>query len=341
MDGGKMSSAELLETEGTLDTNEDVVAKTDAGGVSAGFFVRKPSWAGGGETVTGSPTSAEALEKAGLDWLVTKEPVFRAIKREGGGPTYRQVKDRFVIVRDKDDSVLGSVGKDYKIFQNFQALDLLDGLAQTDEIEYESAGELYGGKKIWMMCKTPSTLTLAGGDVIQPYMFVSTTHDGSGAITCAATGVRIECANTFTMAISGAKQKVTFRHTNSSETKLQQAREALGLQLTWDAALQKELDQLISTTVTDEQFKAILEANYPAQKVQGPKSIATILENRKVSPTIQDEYRGTAYGCLNSLTEFVEHLRPYRNDEARMKATLLGWGSTLVTQVTRELVKVG
>lgn len=321
----------------TAETVETVDNKGYRGGVETAFSVRKTAW-GGGVVLEDSPkTAQEALKKSGLDWEVVKVPTWRP-KLTGEG--FKQVPDKYSIVRTSDDADLGVVGKNYEPFQNETAFEFLNNLAYNGDIFYETAGALNGGKRVWVMCRVPETITIAGGDTLQPYLGVFASHDGSSAVTATTSAVRVECSNTYNMALNQAKNKYTFRHTTAGSLKLQQARESLNLQLSWDEALRLEVNKLVATDVTDEIFSKILEANFPDMKLQTPKSIAQVIENRALSTTIQDEYRPTAWGCLNSLSEVTEHFRPYRNDEARQKAVLVGWQSTLVSNVYRDLAEL-
>jgi len=307
------------------------------GEVETAFSVRRPSWGGGAVLEESPKTAKEALGKAGLDWEVCKVPLSRVRLLDAG---FKQIPDRFSVVRMSDDADLGVVGAKYEPFQNWEAFDFLDGLAQSGEIEYETAGSLYGGRRVWVMCRVPETITISGGDTLQPFMFVSASHDGSSAVTAATTATRIECANTFSIAVNGAKNKYTFRHTTAGSLKLQEARETLKLQVSWDEALKIEVDKLVTAEVTDETFARILTANFPDMKLQTPKSVVAVVENRKDSLTIQDEYRPTAWGALNALSEWSEHLRPYRDDDARQKAVLVGWQQKMVSNVYRDLVSL-
>lgn len=317
-------------------TTETLSNAGSRGEVETAFSVRTTAWGGGAVLDETPKTAKEALEKAGLDWEVVKVPTWRP-KLQGEG--FKQVKDKYSIVRTSDDTDLGVVGKNYEVFQNAEAFDFLNALAYNGDIAYETAGALFGGKRIWVMCRVPETIIIAGGDKLQPYMFVAASHDGSSAVTAATTAVRIECSNTYNMAIGGAKSKYTFRHTTAGSLKLQQARDTLQLQLSWDEALKVEVDKLVSAEITDEVFTKILTANFPDMKLQTPKSIAGVIENRHESSTIQDEYRPTAWGALNAASEFTEHLRPYRNEEARTKAVLVGWQSAFVSGVYRDLAE--
>ena len=92
------------------------------------FSVKEKAWHDLGQIVQDYPTSAEALQHAGLDYTVEKRPLFTydtenseanpdtsLIIPEVGVPGY------FATVRKDTDEVLGVVGKDYEVVQNTDA----------------------------------------------------------------------------------------------------------------------------------------------------------------------------------------------------------------------------
>ena len=136
-----------------------------------------------------APTSKEALELAGLDWDVLQTPVYMDNGIEI--PNYK------ANVRSTDNACLGIVTDRYKIVQNTEAFAFTDAIVGETEdgvVKYETAGSLCGGRKIWLLAKMPTKKVL--DDDVDPYMFFSNSHDGSGAIKVGMTPIRIVCNNT-------------------------------------------------------------------------------------------------------------------------------------------------
>lgn len=310
-------------------------------GSAAMFAVsRHPVWHGLGQRVDTVLTAEQALKEARLDWGVEKEPVY--LKRNvGGEETFVPVEDRFSVTRVQDQKSLGFVGGDYVPFQNHEAFDFFDSLVDSGEAKYETAGALYGGKRIWLTAKLPDTMEVAGGDGLDLYIYLETSHDGSKATTVGISPVLIVCQNTLNMAMNAARQSFAIRHTESAKGKVQEARETLKLTFKFADVFKTTSDVLCTTDVTDEVFAKILEANMFPQPKQTPKNIAAIIANRHDSQTIRDETRMTAWGAVQALTEWSQHMRPFRTEEARMRANVGGWGQSLASKVTKELVAVG
>lgn len=101
-------------------------------------------------------------------------------------------------MRTDNGAVLGVVGKDYQIVQNRDAFLFFDSIVGGDGIMYEIAGALGKGERIFITAKLPGYIEVGNNDLIEKYLFLTTSHDGSGSITAAFTPVRIVCANSAT-----------------------------------------------------------------------------------------------------------------------------------------------
>jgi phage/plasmid-like protein (TIGR03299 family) len=171
------------------------------------FSVKEKAWHNLGQVVTDYPTSAEAIKNAGLDYKVVKSPLYTKgndiIITANGFETaapHVSVPNYFANVRSDNNAVLGVVGKDYHIIQNRDAFNFFDSIVGgKDGILYETAGALGNGERIFITAKLPGYIRVGNGDdVTEKYLFLTTSHDGSGSITAAFTPVRIVCQNSAT-----------------------------------------------------------------------------------------------------------------------------------------------
>jgi phage/plasmid-like protein (TIGR03299 family) len=158
------------------------------------FSTKQKAWHGLGKVVAGYPTSAEALVFAGLDFDVIKSPLFTQVNGMVSTPdgiNYRNISldipDTFATVRTDTNQVLGVVGKDYEIVQNRDAFSFFDSIIGGDGILYETAGALGNGSRIFITAKLPGYIRVGDDDLTEKYIFLTTSHDGSGSITGAFT----------------------------------------------------------------------------------------------------------------------------------------------------------
>jgi hypothetical protein len=140
-------------------------------GSAAVFVAGSPPWHGLGRNVAEAIVSQQAIELAGLDWLVDQWPV-SAHAPDGWGTV---VAGDFVAnVRVDTKAVLGVVTKKYRPFQNADAFKFADAIVVQGMAKYESAGALRGGKRVWMLLKLPDQLKASREDSIQPFCWSTT-----------------------------------------------------------------------------------------------------------------------------------------------------------------------
>ena len=88
-------------------------------GKDAFFSVQEKAWHGLGQIVTDYPTSAEALQLAGLDYEVVKKELWTIDAENPTAP--QKLKNNFATVRTDTNQCLGVVGNKYSIVQNIDA----------------------------------------------------------------------------------------------------------------------------------------------------------------------------------------------------------------------------
>ncbi len=308
----------------------------------------KPAWHGLGTVVAGQPTSAEALRLAELDWTVVLEPVHvhspcgASIELPGWRATVRT--DRAV---SDPTRALGCVGSRYTPIQNVDAFAMADDLVGEGGARFESAGSLKGGRRVWMLAKLPEPASVRD-DKIEQYLLLTNSHDGSRAMEVLCTPVRVVCWNTLAFALrrgsSNGSNKVTIRHTSNAATRVAEARRVLGLAADHFQDHTETMEELAGYKVDRRFTEAYLKTLFPDPKSGGSNKRATKTRDR-ISDLFQggqagaeqDATRGTAYGLLNAVSEFVDHYRTVRvtgsstREENRMESILYGSGAKVRT----------
>lgn len=285
-----------------------------AANVETMFSVREVPWHGLGTIVQEAPTSADALHLAGLDWTVEQTPVYM----ENGIiiPNYK------ANVRSTDNSCLGIVTDRYKIVQNTEAFEFTDAIVGETEngiVTYETAGSLCGGKKIWLLAKMPVQKVL--DDEVEPYMFFSNSHDGTGAIKVGMTPIRIVCNNTLNMAIAGAKRSWSTKHVGDMQSKLEEAKLCLQMADKYMKGLEEEADRLANARLYKEQLDEILNELFPVDDNDTDlkkRRIQTEKDNFYIAYFMPDieKFRDTAWGAVNAMSDVITHQAPKRNTKS-------------------------
>lgn len=274
------------------------------------MYVREKPFHGLGTRVEEAPTSLDAMRIAGLNWDVVPKPI--TVKGED-----EQIPDVVANVRSSDGKVLGIVSDRYKIVQNVEAFAFTDTLIGGD-VRYETAGSLWGGKKIWLLAKLPPEKVL--GDDVEPYICFSNTHDGSGSVRVCMTPIRVVCNNTLNLAISTAKRSWAVKHTGDIAMKIKEAQDTLELARDYMKGLNEYAEQIVDIKVDEEALMMALGKVFPKKKDETPREEANrkkVIEDYMVCYMAPDimKFMGTAWGAVNAMTDLVAHGTPQRQSQ--------------------------
>jgi len=317
------------------------------------FSVKEKAWHGLGQIVSHYPTSREAIGAAGLDYRVEKRRLFtfdgkNNIANADTRKADNEVPNFYATVRGDNDAVLGVVGKEYQVVQNVDAFAFFDAIVGGDGIQYETAGALGRGERIFITAKLPHYIKVGSDDLIEKYLFLTTSHDGLGSITAAFTPVRIVCANTLAAALQSQAHTIKIRHTASAKERLQEAHKLMGITATLSAQLEDIFNRWAKVRISDKEvLKLIQLAMVPNREVLKDlqaglvnefstryKAVCdTAFQYAMANPTQQqDTTRGTLFGAYNAVTGYFQNVRFYKSDEAKLKSILLGGTAQTRTQ---------
>ena len=256
-----------------------------------------------------APTSAEALEAAGLKWKVEAKPIFTDQGVEI--PNYK------ANTRDSDNKVLGVVTDRYKIVQNEEAFAFTDELLGGG-VRYETAGSLYGGKKVWLLAKLPEVKV--AGDVTEPYVCFTNSHDGTGSVRVCMTPVRVVCNNTLNVALGSAKRSWSTIHVGDMSEKIMEAQRVLELAGKYMEDLDEYAEQMANVPVKFDEILKIVNEIFPYEEDSSNRIKTTMKKARTefmtcyYAPDIE-KFRGTAWGAINAIADFVDHSDPARKTQ--------------------------
>jgi phage/plasmid-like protein (TIGR03299 family) len=308
------------------------------------FSVKEKAWHNLGQIIQDYPTSEEAIHHAGLDYEVEKRKLFTPSLLD----STMEVPNYFSTVRTDTNTVLGVVGKDYQIVQNREAFSFFDSIVGSDGILYETAGALGDGERIFITAKLPDYIRVGKDDLIEKYLFLTTSHDGSGSITAAFTPIRIVCANTLNAALRNQSNTVRIRHTSNAKQRLEQAHKVMGISDTLSAQMENIFNNWAKVAITDSEVKKLIQSALAPSKeaLQNLKDgreeelsscfinmVDSAYEYAMSDPTqLMDTTKGTVFGAYNAITGYFQNVRNYKNDEAKLTSLLMGGTAQLRAQ---------
>ena len=185
------------------------------------MYVGDTPWHKEGVKLERPPTIQAALHHSGLMWEVQKRPTYYHYHENQtfDGVNYEEVKQvigtgHFVTVRTDTQQVLGHVSGRYEVLQNREAFEPFEPMLDMG-FTLETAGAVQDGKKIWVLAKAPES-SKVGDDIIEQYVLLYTSHDGSAGSTFRPTAIRVVCYNTLELALSReSKWNYKLKHTSS------------------------------------------------------------------------------------------------------------------------------
>jgi phage/plasmid-like protein (TIGR03299 family) len=264
-----------------------------------------------------------ASRKAGLDWEVEIVPLVAA-------DTQAQVAHR-AVRRTSDARVLGVVGPRYAPLQNKDAFSWFQPFLDAREAALHTAGSLKQGSRVWVLAKlNRDPLVIAEGDTVEKFLLLSHGHDGSLAVRCGFTPVRVVCANTLAMAHgSDASKLIRVRHTESVLESLASVREIMDLANAEFQATAAQYRRLARKGVNQDDVRKYVrrvlkiesEEDISARSRNIVEEIAQLAEAGRGNdlPSV----RGTLWTAYNGVSEWLTYGRG-RSDDNRLNSLWFG-----------------
>jgi phage/plasmid-like protein (TIGR03299 family) len=290
-------------------------------------FVGNLPWHGLGFQLRQGATIEEWTHAAGLAWSAVKSTV-RYAAQDGDATRVLDFPDKVVVFRDDTFKPLSVMTKNYKVHQPKDILDMFRGLTESMGFEMETAGSLYGGRRIWALAKTGKDFKLPGGDEVRGYLLVATSYDGSLRTIGKFTSIRVVCNNTLGFAMADGEKKSGLTHMQTfSANKL---KDQLGLvDKSWEhfSEFAKESAKLRPTKDMVGEFLVKVFGDPKATADDQPKRVfKQVWDAVTNSPgAAMKSSDGTAWGLLNGVTYYVDHVMGNKQD-TRLDSAWFGRG---------------
>lgn len=276
-------------------------------------------------------------QNAGMDWTICETPVRYLTEQIGSLGSIMSFEDQKVLYRSDTKAALSVVSSRYQVVQPKAVLEFYRDLSEVSGFELETAGVLKEGKKFWALAKTGKESTLKGGDTVKGYILLATSCDGTLATTATPTTIRVVCNNTLAIALQGATNAIKVPHSTSFDA--QAVKKQLGIAVSqWDSFMYR------MKTLSECKVKSHESLNYFLKvlcQIDNQVDPAQGLVNERALKKVQALYegqgkgaelasaKGTAWGLLNAVTEYVDHEKRARSQEYRLDSAWFGQGASL------------
>lgn len=331
-------------------------------------ILQEKAWHGLGQQFEGRMLVADALKACHADYTVSLQPVAALtpaiIEKMANGENIPSdellsliVKDAKATMRLDYNEVLGMVSDKYGIVQNEDAFKFVDmfcsgQFANRDNTPtIESCGVLGHGERVFVTAKFPQDIILNSktDDRVEMYVVFTTSHDGTGAVRCMVTPVRVVCNNTLNLAFRENAGSISFRHSSNVMQRLdltvkenaEFAYRALGLADTYAKVMQEKLEHLKNIKISEKELNSILASislSDASQKIYAEtgnifhediptrgRNIFLGMQQAVANGVGQDLVEsGNALWALNGITTFYQNGTKFKNDEMKLNSLLEG-----------------
>lgn len=300
-------------------------------------YVGATPWHGLGSALSPNQPLEIWQREAGMNWQIQDSPVHFKADAIGHLGSIHSFPEQKVLYRSDTKAPLSVVSHRYQVVQPREVLEFYRDLTEVSGYELETAGVLKGGRKFWALARTGQAMALKGNDQVSGYLLLATSCDGTLATTATPTTVRVVCNNTLSISLSGATHAIKVPHRTRFDP--QTVKKQLGVAVSqWDEFMYR-MRTLSERKVQSKEalgfFMNVLcdiNAHTPIPKV---------LPNKRAMENVQSLYegkgrgadlvsaRGTAWGLLNAVTQYVDHERRARSSEYRMDSAWFGQGAVI------------
>lgn len=312
-------------------------------------YVGETPWHGLGNKVEETITLEEFQKEAGLGWTVSKRPVmFHApdgvTRTEFGGVPIATFKDKFVLSRDSDNRPFSVVSGRYKPVQPKEIFEFFRDLLAMHNMKMHTAGSLMNGGRIWCLAQTGDVHKVLGVDRVDSYLLLSTSYDLTLSTLAQFTSVRVVCNNTLQQALRDSSGRVTIPHVR--EFNAEHIKDQLGIGREQWAAFTAALDVLAKVKVDAATAAKVIDKVFdipedPEKRMADSDRIHAV---NVVDLFTKQTYIGadlsgdSAWGLLNSVTEYVDWHKRARNQGNRLNSAWFGDGARIKQTAMNELM---
>lgn len=297
-------------------------------------YIAETPWHGLGNKLGEKQSIDVWQQQSGMNFDIKEAPVRFMTESIGNLGAIMSFPEQKVLYRSDSNVPLSVVSNRYRVVQPKEILEFYRDLSEISGFELETAGVLKEGRKVWALAKTGQSSTLKGNDTVNGYLLLATACDGTLATTAQFTSIRVVCNNTLAVALTNGTGAVKVPHSTSFDPDA--VKKKLGISVAaWDGFMYR------MKILAERKVKSQDAFNYFLRVFTDQGNSTTGLTNERAMTKAMSLYEGqgrgaelassksTAFGLLNSVTEFVDHERRARSTDHRLDSAWFGQGAAL------------
>lgn len=289
-------------------------------GVAQMAYAGELPWHGLGSQVSDDISTDGMMEAAGLDWSVTKQPMYYMDDLGEMG----EVPGKSALVRSSDNKVMDIVGQDWNPVQNAEAFEFFREFVDSGDMKMHTAGSLKGGKMVWALAKVNDGFTIKtaqGEDSVESYLLFSNPHQYGKSIDVRFTPIRVVCNNTLTLSLNqNVDQYVRMGHQRPFNA--EDAMATLGMAHQKLETYKEAAEYLCQKSYTSEQMVDYFNQVFPSASSRDSN------KSREAQEVMHTQAganlgEGTFWQLFNTVTYMTDHTLG-RNNDTRLQSSWYG-----------------
>jgi phage/plasmid-like protein (TIGR03299 family) len=289
-------------------------------GVAQMAYAGELPWHGLGSQVSDDISTDGMMEAAGLDWSVTKQPMYYMDDLGEMG----EVPGKSALVRSSDNKVMDIVGQDWNPVQNAEAFEFFREFVDSGDMKMHTAGSLKGGKMVWALAKVNDGFTIKtaqGEDSVESYLLFSNPHQYGKSIDVRFTPIRVVCNNTLTLSLNqNVDQYVRMGHQRPFNA--EDAMATLGMAHQKLETYKEAAEYLCQKSYTSEQMVDYFNQVFPSASSRDSN------KSREAQEVMHTQAganlgEGTFWQLYNTTTYMADHTLG-RNADTRLQSSWYG-----------------
>jgi phage/plasmid-like protein (TIGR03299 family) len=309
----------------------DLVSRTDLNGSMA--YTGEVPWHGLGQQLDPNSPLEVWADQAGMAFDIEEAPV---LWYDETTTEVESFEGRKVLLRSDTRAGLSIVSDSYQVVQPRQVLEFYRDLIGDAGFTMETAGVLFNGKRYWAAARIGQTAKIGGlnEDVVDGYLMLCTSCDTSLATTAAFTAIRPVCNNTLTLAYNGLEDGQAHRYIkipHNLSFNPDEVKGKLGLAENAWSEFVEHSNQLATTKMSDDASFEFFKALMGDVQSKAFQKVVQLYAGEGHGSHLKTA-RGTAWGAVNAVTEYVDHWRMTKTPDAKFDGGQFGKWATLKAQ---------
>ena len=277
----------------------------------------------------------EILEVAGLNWEVELCPRYYSHNDQ-----YVQVPDQYSLIRTDEPTELTTAPQHWHPIQNRDIVETFHTLITQANLKFTHAGAMNDGRHICLIADLGKKWDVKKvGDIVRCDLQLIGSHQCGVGHRVNLLTERLVCSNGMTRKVTSKLQVI--RHNEGTANELNWA---MGAALSEWEKFTEDCDSLADTPISEQEaalllVKAFGEPGEPLDKQ--PKVIRAAIDlfsGNLIGGHYLSAYR-TAYGLLQSVTEYYNHSYQFRRGTDALSAITMGAIAGSVSRFERSLLK--